>query len=299
MTQPASAFTQVPNWLIEAMPKMTGAQVMVCLAVARRTLGWQKDADTISLSQLHDDTGLDRETLIEATRWLSDEAKILTRTPAPRNGFTYQLTYQSEIPTSRKIRLVKAITSRKIRPDLVGFSDPQYKDKEKTLPTGEAPSATAPRPERPPRSDRPARNPNPPVALAPPSPAAEVEQPRLVEAEIPDPITTYREVAGVKRPNQEQRAKIREVVIGYPDEWREACSFFARNGFNVRAIDNLLDRYRKLVVERRKVEARERETERQRRVAEAATRQRPATDEEVQAWIANLRAWRTPAAATA
>ena len=81
MTDSASGFTQVPNWLIEAMPKLTGAQVMVCFAVARRTLGWQKEVDTISLSQLHKDTGLDRETLIEATRWLSDEAHILTRTP--------------------------------------------------------------------------------------------------------------------------------------------------------------------------------------------------------------------------
>jgi hypothetical protein len=158
----------------------------------------------------------------------------------------------------------------------------------KTSPNGEAPavSATPPQPDaRNPSTPRGARPPSPPLATATPTPAAagqvpaEIEQPRLVEADVPDPVDVYREVCEVKRPNQAQRDAIRAAVTGYPDEWRRVCATFRQNAWNVRNVGNLLDAYGKAVVERRKVEARQAETERQRRVTEAAARQRPATDE--------------------
>lgn len=115
------SYTQVPNWLIDAMPRLTGAQVMVALAVARRTIGWQKESDAISLSQLQADTGLERATVHTALQWLVDVAGIITRTPAPRNGFEYSLAYREDIPTGRKTRATSSfnelVTSSKSEPD--------------------------------------------------------------------------------------------------------------------------------------------------------------------------------------
>jgi hypothetical protein len=175
----------------------------------------------------------------------------------------------------------------------------------KTTPNGVAPAAETAPPQQP------ARNPSPPVALPPspqlatatPTPAsagqvpAEIEQPRLVDAEMPDPVDTYRDVCKVKRPNQVQRETIRKAVTGYGDEWRKVCEQWMLNGWNVRHLGNMLDAYQKLVTERRKVEARQAEAERQRR--EAPPRDRPATDEEVREIFARFWAFKESAPSAA
>jgi len=128
-----------------------------------------------------------------------------------------------------------------------------------------------------------ARTPNPPVPAAPPSPLptgtptrasarpapVEAEQPRLVDAEMGDAVAVYRQVAGVKAPNQAQRAAIREHVTSDLDLWREACDYFARNSFNVRKIDNVIDRYQKAVKSRQAEQERQRELEQRRQAAQA------------------------------
>lgn len=101
---------------------------------------------------------------------------------------------------------------------------------------------------------QPARTPTPHVAPAPPPPL-DPAQPRLVESVDADPLAVYREVCQVRKPNQAQRAAIAARVTGHPDLWRETCDRFARNGWNVRAVDNLLDAYDKAIVERRRIEA--------------------------------------------
>lgn len=143
------------------------------------------------------------------------------------------------------------------------------------------PAVAAPLIERP---TSPAPIPPPPVAL-PPSPLAtatptrsterqapaEVEQPRLVDAEMPDPVDIYRTVAEVSKPNKAQREAIRARVTGYVEVWREVCALFRSSGWNVRNVPNMLDRYDKHVAERRKVEARE--------AASRANRAAPPPDE--------------------
>src|SRR5690606_6749824 len=84
--------------------RLTEAQIKVALAVARRTIGWQKEADVISFSQLVADTGLARAAVRDALHWLTNTAGILTRQPAPRKSFSYALTYQADIPNGRKQR---------------------------------------------------------------------------------------------------------------------------------------------------------------------------------------------------
>lgn len=101
-TETTGGYTAIPNWLIEAMPRMTEAQFKVAVAVARRTIGWQKEADHISLSQFMADTGLKRAAVQDALHWLTGVG-ILTRSPAKRSSFAYVLTFQADIPSGRKV----------------------------------------------------------------------------------------------------------------------------------------------------------------------------------------------------
>lgn len=57
---PPPNYTQVPNAVLEAMPQMGEAELRVIMAICRKTFGWQKDWDRISISQLADLTGLTR-----------------------------------------------------------------------------------------------------------------------------------------------------------------------------------------------------------------------------------------------
>lgn len=179
----------------------------------------------------------------------------------------------------------------------------------KTLPTGEAPPVSvAPQPERTRPPERPARTNPHPVALTPPplptgtpTPAvagqvpAEIAQPRLVDADMPDPVDVYREVCKVQKPNQVQRDTIRAAVTAYPDEWRKVCAHWMLNSWNVRKVENLLDAYRKAVIERRKVEARDAETRRAR--AALVPDEPPTSPERRREILAAFRAWKEPATA--
>ena len=53
-------YTMLPNWLIDAMPGLSEAALKVCLVVARKTIGWHKESDKISLSQFKSATHLHR-----------------------------------------------------------------------------------------------------------------------------------------------------------------------------------------------------------------------------------------------
>lgn len=62
-------YTQIPNALLDrAMALMSGAELKVVLSVCRRTIGWHKRRDRISLTQLQQMTGLSRHSVIDAVR---------------------------------------------------------------------------------------------------------------------------------------------------------------------------------------------------------------------------------------
>jgi phage replication O-like protein O len=64
-------FTQLPNNFVdEHMRKLDAPAVLVYLVVCRQTVGWQKESDSISLSQFELVTGLSRPTVIRAIRAL-------------------------------------------------------------------------------------------------------------------------------------------------------------------------------------------------------------------------------------
>lgn len=62
---------QIPNVLFDVvMARVSPAQFKVLMAVARKTYGWGKESDRISLSQLQQMTGLSRQGVIDAVAGL-------------------------------------------------------------------------------------------------------------------------------------------------------------------------------------------------------------------------------------
>lgn len=60
-------FLQVPNAVIdELLPDLTGAELKCYLVVIRKTKGWNKESDNISISQFMKATGLSNSAVIKA-----------------------------------------------------------------------------------------------------------------------------------------------------------------------------------------------------------------------------------------
>lgn len=83
-------YTRIPNEIIEAMPLLGNAELRVLLAIARKTLGWQKECDRISVSQLATATGLtSRNTQSALTSLL--EKGLIVREPAGKQTYCYSI----------------------------------------------------------------------------------------------------------------------------------------------------------------------------------------------------------------
>src|SRR6187401_3224323 len=85
-------YTQVPDELFDSLlPDLSGAELKVLLYIVRRTFGFKRESDTISLSQmlngiatrdgrvLDRGVGLSKKTLLEALRTLAARQIILTQ----------------------------------------------------------------------------------------------------------------------------------------------------------------------------------------------------------------------------
>jgi phage replication O-like protein O len=100
-------YTQVPNLVMDRMNEWTGAQVKVMLAICRKTIGWHKESDAISYSQLQKMTGLGRDAISAALVALESEKLIeIERVAGKTNRIDLCITsrkteqVQSENPTS-------------------------------------------------------------------------------------------------------------------------------------------------------------------------------------------------------
>jgi len=89
----APRFTQIPDVLFdEYLPGLGLAELKVLLAIMRRTYGWRKPTDAISLSQLQKATGLSRKAVWTATNSLEEEGYIIVdRSTAPNGGTAINL----------------------------------------------------------------------------------------------------------------------------------------------------------------------------------------------------------------
>jgi DNA-binding transcriptional ArsR family regulator len=113
--------TQVPDqYLDELLPILSGAELKVLLYITRRTFGFKKDSDNISLSQmlrgittrdgriLDRGTGLSKPTLLQALRSLQDKHIIETeRRRSPEKG---------DEPTVYKLKFAEGPAGQKTIP---------------------------------------------------------------------------------------------------------------------------------------------------------------------------------------
>src|SRR5262249_29029718 len=88
--------TQVPNYLLdEVMPSCNPAEWKVISFICRKTFGWRKTTDRISLSQFEEGTGLSRKWLVIILDRLT--ARGLLQRDKTTKGDVYSLNLQSGV----------------------------------------------------------------------------------------------------------------------------------------------------------------------------------------------------------
>ena len=90
-------FLQVPNAVIdELLPDLTGAELKCYLVVIRKTKGWNKESDNISISQFMKATGLSNSAVIKACESLIKYG-LLVKENGARNTGVYAVNSYSKI----------------------------------------------------------------------------------------------------------------------------------------------------------------------------------------------------------
>ena len=90
-------YTQLPNAFIERMNEYETSISVTFVAICRKTIGWHKTSDRISLSQLEQLTGLSRPTVVTAIKILVRDGWITKQ--RVRNGMVYDLNFEGEAYT--------------------------------------------------------------------------------------------------------------------------------------------------------------------------------------------------------
>ena len=84
-------YTRVPNALLDHMDELGNAELRVLLAVVRKTAGYQKACDVISVSQIADMTGLTSRNAQGAVTALLERG-LISREVAGKQKYCYRLT---------------------------------------------------------------------------------------------------------------------------------------------------------------------------------------------------------------
>lgn len=86
-----SGFTAVPNIILDScLKRLTSVEFMILMVIIRKTIGWQKKVDTISLSQFVKHTNLSKNTCIKVLKKLIEDGYI-AEISVGRSGTTYRL----------------------------------------------------------------------------------------------------------------------------------------------------------------------------------------------------------------
>jgi len=80
LPRPQKNFMEVPNIVFdELIPRISNLSALKCyLLMIRKTWGWGKTGDYISISQLISSTGLSKQSVISGMKWLDDNGYIWT-----------------------------------------------------------------------------------------------------------------------------------------------------------------------------------------------------------------------------
>jgi phage replication O-like protein O len=114
--------TQTPNELFDLyMPLMHEAELKVVMAIVRKTLGYKKDRDPISITQLEKLTGLSRQGVLDGAQAAIDRGLVSVMGSGKRGTKIYGLVYCVDQSTEQ------TRTSQDSRPELVYSVDTQKK----------------------------------------------------------------------------------------------------------------------------------------------------------------------------
>jgi len=89
-------YTQINNNFIKNMNLYTGSEVKIFLAISRKTIGWHKETDKISYSQLCKMTGLSRRILKLSIEKLVND-KWIMQSGNSKSGYCYDLNFSNAI----------------------------------------------------------------------------------------------------------------------------------------------------------------------------------------------------------
>jgi phage replication O-like protein O len=147
---PKPNYTQVPNVILDNMAEMGNAEFRIICAIARKTFGWQKTIDRISLSQLCAITGLSRQGVIDGTAVAIENGWI--EKVECGNSFEYSLIVK-EVDQEEGSQASRPIMVKPVDQSLVKPVDTQKKElkKEETIARKRAEEPPTPKPPKPER----------------------------------------------------------------------------------------------------------------------------------------------------
>lgn len=116
---------QIPNSVVdELMAEMSGVELKCYLFVIRKTKGWNKDCDAISLSQFIKFTGAGKTAVVDALKNLV-ELGLLVKKTGVRNTSVYAINLFGN-QTSSENELVQKVNSTSSESELVTTSESEH-----------------------------------------------------------------------------------------------------------------------------------------------------------------------------
>ena len=111
-----NGYTQIANEIVEKFChyRISGEEWLVLWVIIRKTYGWKKKEDHISLSQFADMTGLKRQTVLRAINKLSSKKiiAVIKNDDSQINLYRFNKDFAQWKPLSKKI----TVSSKKITP---------------------------------------------------------------------------------------------------------------------------------------------------------------------------------------
>lgn len=114
-------YTQTPNEIYDLIPQMSEAEMRITFAICRKTFGWHKRADKLSISQLQELTGLSRQGVINGTKAGIERGTICKE----QSGDSFLFSIVVNV-VDQSTELTSA--SQPSRPELVNLVDTQKKE---------------------------------------------------------------------------------------------------------------------------------------------------------------------------
>jgi phage replication O-like protein O len=89
-SSPDNGFTKIPNELLDNMDKLSESELRVALAIARKTLGWQREQERLTFSEFESVTGLSRTAVRDGINQAIKHG-VISRDQVGAQAFAYRI----------------------------------------------------------------------------------------------------------------------------------------------------------------------------------------------------------------